>query len=168
MAFDIIRDTLPGITSIFLRKDIHFIFPIALSFLENTNKILDSGILILLCIPVIIYTLTNLHLQFSRILFFLYYFISKGFWFSSSRYSHQYLPHIWVLICLSISPDWGSELEKKVHRFVYRACLISISIFYFYPGAWKLFLGIQQGALAKIDYGANTIAFYLESHGKGS
>lgn len=98
IAFDFFREVMPGLIYAFYHPSTDFIYPNLLKFLDLFNPREISGLLIFSSFPVYILTIKNYRLQPWRILVLLHFMIARGFVFSFVRYSHMYLPIIWVML----------------------------------------------------------------------
>lgn len=166
VAFDFFREVLPSMAYIFYHPEIEFIFPNVLQFLKYMDSRWVSGFLILTSFPVYLLPIVKYQSQTVRILVFLHFLVARGMMFSYIRFAHLYFPILWAMMCLCVCPHFTSSLGQKYFRKTYFACLFSLALFYFYPGIWKVILGFQKGSWFDLDSGANTIAYYLLTHGK--
>jgi len=117
--------------------------PDLLMFLSNFDvKTLAIG-LTLASVVFPLMTFMKYNSQALRILNVLTFILAKGVLFSLSRYSHQYWPMLWSLIFLAVPKDWTDQNgDTKVRYRAYEGALLSVLLFYFFPGFWKL---IERG-----------------------
>ena len=144
--------------------------PITLGFFNFLNVPLLAALLLILnfILPPICFVYS--HKQFWRVLNFMLFFLSKGLIFSLNRFSHVYWPLLWTLMLFAIPKklDEKSIEQDPIAKNCYRMSIVAACSFYFFPGLWKVFEGLQSGDLLRLDYAANTVAFYLLNHGKQS
>jgi hypothetical protein len=142
-------------------------YPVTLSFFNFLSIPTWALIFFVLNMTIPFLTFIYRDVRWLRLFWAVLFLVSKGFIFSAVQFAHSYWPLLWALIFLSLPKTWAQETRSQPYSVAaYRAALLGGITLYFFPGFWKLVHAITTGALFNWDYAANTVAYYLLSHGK--
>jgi len=145
-------------------------FPFIVSFFKFLPQDILAFIMIFLSLIIPTISLIFFRSRWARILGALFFLISEAYLASYFRPGVQNRPLLFAILFLALPPKLNEKLNTSDSwsLLTYGGMLLSICLYYFYAGAWKLFNGFVTARIYERDYGSSTLATYLLTHGKES
>jgi hypothetical protein len=159
---DTFTASITPLNNFLLYPDVTFDLPYALNFINGTNIQIIALSLLLMNLIVPLMCFLNSDKQYLRIFNAAVFIISKGIIFSSSRFSHQYWPLIWILVFFAFPKSWHTKgQDEELKNLAYKGAVLGIVLFYFFPGFYKILEGVYSTEIFNLDYGSNQVASFL-------